>query len=260
MTEKSCDFQDFDTFWLDYSTRFLNTEASASLVFRGAADSEYDLKPSIGRTTEKHAKNGIETLERLIMDEFKRLAAAELDKKPETDWEWLFLAQHYGLPTRLLDWSTNPLVALYFAVAKHDDKDGLIYYTQASIQNRYELFDPQTADFINKTEMSPIKSVGNSLFVRPKYTDRRYLNQQSVFACSPNPFKPLNMEGIKTITFSKKLKPKLRRKLREQSISTSFIYPKDDGLTSISIDAKNSQFDLIADKNIETKYFRFNEK
>ncbi|MDG4812640.1 FRG domain-containing protein [Hydrogenovibrio sp. 3SP14C1] len=251
MTEKSCDFQDFDSFWLDYSTRFLNTEASASLVFRGAADSEYDLKPSIGRTTEKHAKNGIETLERLIMDEFKRLAAAELDKTPETDWEWLFLAQHYGLPTRLLDWSTNPLVALYFAIEQYDDKDGLIYYTQASIQDKYELFSPYTANYVNPPKMSTVRHLGNALFVRPKYTDRRYLNQQSVFACSPNPFEPLNMEGLQKITFSRKLKPKLRRVLRTLGVSTSFIYP---GIGGIAADAKNSQFDLIKDESINAFY------
>lgn len=251
MTEKSCDFQDFDSFWLDYSTRFLNTEASTSLVFRGAADSEYDLKPSIGRDTEKHAKNGIETLERLLMDEFKRLATAELDKVPETPWDWLFLAQHYGVPTRLLDWSTNPLVALYFAVEKYDDKDGLIYYTQASIQDRYELFSPHTASHVITPKISTVKHLGNALFVRPKYTDRRYLNQQSVFACSPNPFEPLNMESIKKITFSGKLKPKLRRVLRTLGVSTGFIYP---GLWGIAADAKNSQFDLMGDTSINANY------
>lgn len=47
------------------------------------------------------------------------------DARPKNDKEFLFLAQHYGLPTRLLDWTYNPLIALYFACCSNFDKDGM---------------------------------------------------------------------------------------------------------------------------------------
>jgi type I restriction enzyme M protein len=50
-----------------------------------------------------------------MLEKFKREAIPYLTIKPNDDWDWLALAQHHGLPTRLLDWTQNPLVAVGIA-------------------------------------------------------------------------------------------------------------------------------------------------
>ena len=97
---------------------------NADLIFRGQR-SEKPLLPKLGRLDLKGSK---ENIEKLMLTEFKRGSLPLTEFKPENNWDWLALAQHHGLPTRLLDWTYSALVALWFAVekpAKKNDKGDL---------------------------------------------------------------------------------------------------------------------------------------
>lgn len=82
---------------------------SKTVWFRGHANHEWHLEPTL-------ARRGKLTSELQLMKQFKQNAFQFLDRPPENEWEWIFLMQHYAIPTRLLDWTESPLVGLYFAL------------------------------------------------------------------------------------------------------------------------------------------------
>lgn len=86
--------------------------------FRGHANVEWDLVPTIAR------ERFTEANERDSIARFRRDAIQFLDRAPTDEWDWVFLMRHYGVPTRLIDWTENPLTALYFALADFPRRNG----------------------------------------------------------------------------------------------------------------------------------------
>lgn len=78
--------------------------------FRGQSNKEWSLTCSLARDSKTASA------EAMLIKGFKQNAVAFLTSAPRSEWDWMFVMQHYRLPTRLLDWTESPLTALYFAV------------------------------------------------------------------------------------------------------------------------------------------------
>jgi hypothetical protein len=105
--------------------------------FRGQGIKDWYLQPKLLRgaagLSETH-----------FINRFKQNAAFLLEKVPLTEFDWLFLMQHYGMHTRLLDWSESPLVGLYFGVEEeaHLAEDGALWALMPTVLNSKTNYRP----------------------------------------------------------------------------------------------------------------------
>src|SRR5919206_161402 len=94
--------------------------ARSTLVFRGLARASYSNTSSLARLSGDYVE-----LERHLLRNFRKYAHREAPGP--TEWDWIALGQHHGLPTRLLDWTFSPLVGLHFATASWPGEDAVLW-------------------------------------------------------------------------------------------------------------------------------------
>ncbi|RYU94645.1 FRG domain-containing protein [Emticicia agri] len=196
-------------------------------IYRGVSSNKYKLIPSIGR--DKYKTNDrylTEKDEDLIFRYFKQRAQPYLSKNYD-DMNLLAIAQHHGLPTRLLDWTFNPLAATYFAVEKEiiqpNDPSKRIEHSLIYIYNK------SFNAFINKS-FKTIK-VDKVEFFIPNFNDDRIINQNGLFTIHPYPWiEEYNSPDLSTVIIDLSYRRELRKLLNRMGVNQATIYPGLDGI------------------------------
>jgi hypothetical protein len=120
--KKATSISDFLRISMEYRDEWFPDELTWGPWFRGQSRAEWNLTPSFYRYTAPRTSRteGDRDLDDELQQEFIMRAPSLTDARPQNPWEWYFMMQHSGAPTRLLDWTEGALIALYFAVKDND--------------------------------------------------------------------------------------------------------------------------------------------
>ena len=184
-------------------------------IYRGVASCDrHRLVPSVGRNIGfQYNRNTEERMFRL----FKEKAIPFLREQPRDDWEFLAVAQHYGLPTRLLDWTWNPLVAAFFAVRECEKEDGAVYTLYAAMVPSHS------------PSVSPLKTASYCIY-KPPHFDNRIVAQAGVFTSQDEPDQEFPAHECDEIIVPHRLKADIRHRLRILNIHTGSLFPCLEGV------------------------------
>ena len=187
-------------------------------VFRGLSDAQYRLETSLTRLGGPYWQ-----LEKHLLRNFRKYAQASVADEPDSFWHLLTVAQHHGLPTRLLDWTYSPYVALHFALSSLDkfETDGVIWCVNhgkvhellpevlraqlasegaqaftvelltgiAHVENDCRPGDRAFHQYVET--LTQFDALGETseflLFFEPPSIDERIVNQYALFSVMPNP-------------------------------------------------------------------------
>jgi hypothetical protein len=188
-------------------------------VFRGHANKDWGLIPSIGRHFSGDWAEVVER-EKVCLREFKKRSIPYLKNTPASDMEWLCLMQHHGCATRLLDFTLNPLIALFFATESSDKTDGEVIIIEPSRSNE-NVFDE--ALFSHKEPFA----------YHPHHITERIIGQSGCFVYSPQPNRPLIAKELKRITIKHQEKGRFRNELSFLGVNHSSLFPGIDGVCRV---------------------------
>lgn len=221
----------------------------SSYAFRGMNDAGHDLQSSLRRLG-----GAFENQEGHLLRNLRKYALREA-VKGDSVWTWLALAQHHGLPTRLLDWTYSPFVALHFATEDLEqfDRDGIIWcvdFTRTNALLPEELrailedegSDVFTAEMLSRAadSLAGFDRLAGREFVvfwEPPSLDERIVNQFALFSLMSSPSARLDEwlaqhpECYRRVVVPHGLKWEVRDKLDQANVTERVLFPGLDGLT-----------------------------
>ena len=207
--------------WKDL-TGLLADYREGGWLFRGERDNKHpSLIPKVGRVSTKSgsARKYAYTLadEIRVFNDFRKAARPYLSHEPKTQVEWLAVAQHHGLPTRLLDWTESLLVAAYFAV-EYTQTTGVIY----CVRGIGEITPEAEDDAFGQAEVS---------MYHPPHISPRIPAQYSVFTVHPCPNRNFEHPTLEKWTIPQSACWDIKRCLAAAGVTPASLLPGVDGLS-----------------------------
>ena len=189
--------------------------------FRGVSNENHSLKPEIGRIKIGEYTTDALKKEYTLFSEFERFIPY-FEKISGNDLA--FLAQHYGLPTRLLDWTSSPLVALFFATRSREH-NGSVYI----LKNIEEM--PSNLEYKSLLSAEGFEPKSNKTYlVIPSAVTSRLITQSGIFTLHSDPFIPLTDEVLKKIIIPENKKESFFNELEQLGVHYFSLFPDMAGL------------------------------
>lgn len=235
----------------DLKKEWFSKEPTWCPWFRGQTDATWTLSPKLYRGNDP--KRGIRILEDELRQEFVVRAPGLAEIGPLGSWEWYFMMQHHGAPTRLLDWTEGALIALYFAVRdNNEDRDAAMWildpwWLNKLIVGQREVIPPGAEIGLSSEDAkrykrwlparySTAKLPSKPVAVYPTHSARRISTQRSCFTIHGSDKEALGILAIQADSrIIKVIIPKaaistIKTQLSVTGIDEVTIYPDLDGL------------------------------
>ena len=219
-------------------------------AFRGLSCANHALSSSLIRLA---GGADVRTLELALLRNFRKYAVTE-GSHADSIWDWLALGQHRGLPTRLLDWTYSPLVALHFATEAPEDyeRDAVVWCVNFVEANKRlpqrlrrimtrEGSETLTIDMLSVfKELRDFDALSRTpflVFLEPPAIDRRILNQFALFSLMSSPTAQIDEwlenhpELCRRVVIPASLKWEIRDKLDQANVNERILFPDLDGLS-----------------------------
>jgi hypothetical protein len=235
----------FTDSWQPEISRFRSPYA-----FRGISHSPASLQTSLARLGGDYT-----AMEPHLLRNFKKYARRSIPEGEDSDWYWLSLGKHYGLPTRLLDWSFSPFVALHFATDNIDlfDQDSEIW--MVNFHRAHELLPKKFRSMLEEegSDVFTVKMLARAagsidalnnfsreafvFFFEPPALDERITNQYALFSAMSSPTAKMeewlerHPEAYRKIILPAAMKWEVRDKLDQANITERVLFPGLDGLS-----------------------------